>query len=362
MRVALISDVHFGEHQNNDQFLAMQIAWFREELLPALRERGIRVLFVLGDLFHNKETTNNLVKSRVYDMLRDDFKDFKVIVSVGNHDLYYRDRHDVTALHALRDLPNVKIVDKVTRVALGTSVLAVVPWIIDKEREMAAIASLSPDVVLGHFAFAGFAFNRLYPSRHGEDADSFRMALQSVRKVFSGHYHTQSRRELGTCSFQYLGAPFQYTRIDEGETKGWWVLDTDTLEEEFVPSKKIIRFVRVRYPYTGNDDQLTELVSSNVVEVEVTTTDFSTKPFAKFMTYVETLRPYRCEAKLLGSEVGAPSRLIEEQREEGEEPRTILSFIEEFVRTQVEGDAEYKLTLMGELNNLYGEASSVELK
>ena len=362
--VAMVSDVHFGEHQNNPIFLDMQIKWFINDLLPSLKEKGIQILFVLGDLFHNKETTNNLVRQRVYDLFREELKDITIVVSLGNHDLYFRDRREVNGLHGLKDIPNVKVIEKVVSLKLGKADIAIVPWMIDSKREedIASIVAIKPDVVFGHFAFAGFAFNRLYPARHGEDAQGFSEAVKGVSRVYSGHYHTQSQKTFGEARFQYLGAPFQYTRIDEGEVKGWWTLNLDTLEDEFIPSKGITEFVRVSYPFAGTEDDLVSIVAGNIVEVDVPVTEFSTKGFGKFMDKLNSFGPYRSEAKLIGAEAKSPSSMSEGRTEEEvAEPLTPLDLIRDYIGTQSNYSEEYRLTLMAEMSKVYADASSSEL-
>lgn len=363
--VAMVSDVHFGEHQNNPNFLEMQINWFVNDLLPSLNERGIKILFILGDLFHNKEMTNNLVKKRVYDMLKNEFKDITVVVTLGNHDLYYRDRRDVHSLHGLRDLPNVKLIEKVMSLNIGNARIALVPWLTKPEREndIGAIVAIKPNVVMGHFEFAGFSFNRLYPARHGDDATAFSSVLEGVKDVFSGHYHTQSEQTIGGVAFQYLGAPFQYTRIDAGEEKGWWVYDTDQLTKEFVPSKGITQFLTINYPFEGTDAELLSIVKGNIVEVDVATDHFSSKPFAKFMDKLNSLEPYKSEAKLVGIEKNAPDTMKEKngtQEAVNAEPATALDLIRDYIDS-LEYSEDMKLTVLNEMTILYTEASASEL-
>jgi DNA repair exonuclease SbcCD nuclease subunit len=364
--IGMVSDVHFGEHQNNPRFLDMQINWFVNELLPQLNERGIKVLCILGDLFHNKEHTNKLVIQRVYDMFKHDFRNIRVVISLGNHDLYYRDSREVHSLHVFRDLSNVVVVEKIQSVNMGKATYAIVPWLIpsEKETDLATIGAINPDVVLGHFEFSGFSFNRLYPARHGDDAFQFAQSASNVKKWYSGHYHTQSQREINGASFQYLGAPFQYTRIDAGEIKGWWIHNTETLEDEFIPSKAITKFVTVSYPFGGTSEELELIVRGNIVEIEVKTEDFSSKAFGKFIDAVNSLDPYRSEAKLVGVEVNAPSSMkkTSQAKETGEEeaPKTALDLIYEYMDT-LNLPEETSLTLQAEMSKLYSEASSSEL-
>lgn len=66
--------------------------------------------------------------------------------------------------------------------------------------------------------------------------------FEKYSKVISGHYHTQSQYD----NVHYVGTPYELTWIDYNDPKGFWVLDTDNLEMEFVRNPHTM-FARIEY-------------------------------------------------------------------------------------------------------------------
>ena len=56
MKVAIISDLHFGVKKSDEIFQKSQMKFYLEQLIPDLKTKKINTLLVLGDIF---ETTNN---------------------------------------------------------------------------------------------------------------------------------------------------------------------------------------------------------------------------------------------------------------------------------------------------------------
>ena len=57
--------------------------------------------FFLGDIFHNRVSTNNNTKDiaiEKFDELIEKFPTIKFIIIVGNHDIYYKSTRKVTSL------------------------------------------------------------------------------------------------------------------------------------------------------------------------------------------------------------------------------------------------------------------------
>lgn len=362
--IALLSDVHFGEQQNNPKFLERQINWFANELLPELYNRNIKTLFILGDLFHNKEYTNKLIGQRVFELFKDVFSNINVYIIIGNHDLYYRDDLTVHSLHVLKNIPNVHILEDIMEIKIGKYKYVLTSWLIQNKKEemLTRISQLNPDVIFGHFELSGFSYNRLYISKHGDDANHYIELFPNVKKIYSGHYHTQSKQRIKNIDFQYLGAPFQYTRIDANDTKGWWVLNTETLEDEFVQSKDIIKFISINYPNDLLENELKNQVCGNIIDIIVSTDKFLSKEFNKFIDLVNSYNPYRCETKLIGDEVNVKQEIKKRERDENEDAsnRNVLDLIFDYIDT-LNLSKDIEIPLKKEMTMLYNEAESYDL-
>ena len=88
MKIALISDLHIGIKKQCPVFMESQLRFFREQFVPELTERGIKNVWVLGDVFDTRQQINTLVINKAIELFRDTLRDFDIDVIVGNHDMY----------------------------------------------------------------------------------------------------------------------------------------------------------------------------------------------------------------------------------------------------------------------------------
>ena len=58
MKIAVISDLHFAIKKSDKTFLQSQLRFFEEQLVPELKSRNIKNLFVLGDVFDTRQSSN----------------------------------------------------------------------------------------------------------------------------------------------------------------------------------------------------------------------------------------------------------------------------------------------------------------
>jgi DNA repair exonuclease SbcCD nuclease subunit len=113
------------------------------------------------------------------------------------------------------------------------------------------IKTTNADVAIGHFELANFEFHQGQVSNHGLDAS----VLKRFKKVLSGHYHHRSTKD----NITYLGTPYEMTWADYNDPKGFHVLDTETLDLEFIENHHKL-FIRLEYaddkdlPDTSNID------------------------------------------------------------------------------------------------------------
>ena len=108
---------------------------------------------------------------------------------------------------------------------------------------------------------------------HGMDADIF----NKFDRVYSGHYHTRSNQE----NIYYLGNPYEIYWNDVGDTRGFHIFDTETLEH--TPVNNPYKMYCVIY-YDDNNYQIfdTREYENKIVKVIVRKKS-NTKKFEKFI-------------------------------------------------------------------------------
>lgn len=229
MRLAIVTDTHFGARQDSPVIMKHQYKFFRSEFFPFVKDPANKIdgVACLGDMFDRRKQTNHwslsFAKASFFNPLA--HTGLPAFAIVGNHDSYFRDSVEVNALSLLlKEYGNLHVVTKPEVLKDFDNILAL-PWICDDNRldVLAALNESTAKIVVGHLEIAGF---QMYagspPMVGGMDA----APLSKFPLVLSGHFHHASRRN----NIQYLGTPYEMTWQDYGDQKGFYVLDTATLE------------------------------------------------------------------------------------------------------------------------------------
>ena len=227
MKVAIISDQHFGCRKNSKLFHDYFLNFYNKIFFPTLKQYGITTVIDMGDTFDSRKGIDfsalSWSNSNYYDKLSE--LNCNVYTIVGNHTSYYRNTNQVNAVDLLlREYSKVKIISEPTEVLLENLRVLFIPWI-NSENEMKTmkmISSTKAPVVMGHLELQGFRANTTTIMDQGMDSDIFKR----FKKVFSGHYHTRS--DNGTVF--YLGNPYEMFWNDINDTRGFHIFDTETLE------------------------------------------------------------------------------------------------------------------------------------
>jgi DNA repair exonuclease SbcCD nuclease subunit len=259
MKVCLLGDTHFGVRNDAKHFHEYYEKFYSTIFFPYLEEHGINTVIQLGDLFDRRKYINfmSLSESRRYffDVLKE--KGIHLHALIGNHDIFYRNTLEVNSPElVLKDYDNITLWSKPGTLDLNGFMIDMIPWICsDNEKEVYEFISksLSPYCV-GHFELLGY---KMYPGMDSHDGYSADF-LKNYDQVYSGHYHTRS----SGANVEYLGVPYELFWNDYKDQKGFFVLDTETKELEFIKNP-----YRMFYKITYDDSKL-DLMS-------VKKTDFS---------------------------------------------------------------------------------------
>jgi len=65
MKIALISDIHFGVRKGSSEFLDSQMRFFRNQMIPSLIKREVKHIYFLGDVMDNRNHINVKILSEV---------------------------------------------------------------------------------------------------------------------------------------------------------------------------------------------------------------------------------------------------------------------------------------------------------
>lgn len=338
MKIALISDLHIGIKKQCPVFMESQLRFFREQLVPELTERGIKNVWVLGDVFDTRQQINTLVINKAIELFRDTLRDFDIDVIVGNHDMYLTTDTGINSLKILGLLPNVTVYERQETLTIDGKKILVQPWIVDYGQ---------PDLIKGKYDYAFMHADIIgFDQGGGRLSESGLVAkeiLRHVDAVYSGHYHNGVRRQFEKGkSITYLGAPYQLTRIDRNGTRGYRVLDVASGECTLIENRVSMKFTRHVYP-----DIDTSVVPGNVVDIDVPAEYADqTKKIADLVCSLEKMGPaYPVNVNYLPSEEECTDVIDTENL-------NIIALFKNYLE-QVEMDARHKDMLYDSFIELY---------
>lgn len=283
MKIALIADLHAGIKKSDSIFQRSQLKFFTDQLVPELKAAGITKLFILGDVFDTRQAVNVQTDNVVIDLFKNTLKDFDIHVIVGNHDMYMATTTEVNSLKVLDLMPHVTVYEKPTEITLDGHNILMLPWITDYSK--------FEEIVPGHHEYCFCHADIIGFNMGGRLSDSGLMAstlLDHIDHVYSGHYHNgYTRKYEKNKSITYLGSPYQLTRIDRGDTKGYHILDLDTNEDVLHENTQSIKFTKHTFP-----DVDLSVIAGNVVDLEIPfELSDQTKKIYSLVDKLEKLKP-----------------------------------------------------------------------
>jgi len=257
--VGIFSDPHYGVHRNSETWhkIALNHAKWAAEQFKA---RSIKDIIIPGDIFHDRNdiavnTLHNVTD--IFDCLRD----FNIIITVGNHDAFYKDKSDINSVSILRGWSNITVVDKLVVLEAHGRKIALCPWGQNIEEVPAC------DLIVGHFEINSFKMNSFKVCTNGLKASDL---TSRAKLTITGHFHHREERKYNEGTILYVGCPYQQDWGDYGTTKGLYTLDLDTLKYEFIENNISPRYNKVRYSEiasgTYTPESLRGFISGNIVK------------------------------------------------------------------------------------------------
>lgn len=215
-KAAVFTDIHLGLKGNsrvhNDDCEAF-VDWYIEQA----KENNCDVGIFCGDWHHNRNSLNLTTMDATIRCLEKLGKAFdKFYMFVGNHDLYYKDKRDVSSTEFARHIPGVTLVENFTEI----EDVAMVPWLIGDEWR--TIKKCKAKYMFGHFELPSFYMNAMVQMPdHGElRSEDF----VNQRYVFSGHFHKRQKQG----HVHYLGNAFPHNYADAwDDERGMMILDRE---------------------------------------------------------------------------------------------------------------------------------------
>ena len=350
MKVAIITDQHFGARNDSVAFLDFYQKFYDGTFFPALDESGITHLLILGDTFDRRKYVNFYALQRAKEMFFDKLaaRNISVHMLAGNHDTYFKNTNDVNSPDLLlREYTNINVIDHPATIYVDETPICMMPWICTENYQdsIDTLKDTKAEICMGHFEIAGFSMYRGMESHEGLSKDLF----NKFDLVFSGHYHHRS----DDGHIYYLGNPYELTWQDYNDPRGFHLFDLSTRKLEFIGNPYTM-FARVEY-----DDKEVEPVEIDSLDLKdkyVKLIVVNKTDYYKFDKFIQKLYNKGCSdikivedmSEFQEGEIGDEINL--------EDTVSVLSHFIDSVETDV--DKEQIKTFM---KSLYTEAVNIEV-
>ncbi len=350
MKIAIITDQHFGARNDSIAFLDFYQKFYDNTFFPTIDAAGIDTVLILGDTFDRRKYVNFYSLQRAKEMFFDKLEErgIRVHMLAGNHDTYYKNTNEVNSPDLLlTEYGNIDVIHSPENIVIAGTKICMMPWICPDNyvKSIDHMKNTDAEICMGHFEINGFAMYRGMESHDGLAKETF----NKFDMVFSGHYHHKS----DDGHIYYLGNPYELTWQDYNDTRGFHLFDLATRNLEFIGNPYTM-FARVEY----NDKEVEpinldalELKDMYVKLIVVNKTDFY-----KFDKFIQKLYSKGChEIKIIedlsefeDGEIGEEINL--------EDTLSVLSNYVDSINTDV--DKEQIKTFM---RTLYTEAVNIEV-
>lgn len=262
MKIALITDTHFGARNDSRVFSNNFYKFYEDIFFPKLKELNVSHCIHLGDFCDRRKYINyftlNEIRTRFLDVFEKN--DISIHALVGNHDTFYKNTNDINCFNELfNQYSFIKVYDKPRIFELYGIRFGMVPWITDENRDECIdfIQNCSAEFLCGHFEVNGFEI--ISGMKFGGGLHS--KLFKNYDKVFSGHFHNKQIKG----NIWYLGTPYQITWSDYGMKHGFHILDTETREIEFIENTHTFF---VKYEYDDSEMEYEDLEDIDFTGVE----------------------------------------------------------------------------------------------
>ena len=252
-RVCCISDIHIGVHRNSQTWHDIALEWARW-LVAELHKDNVTDIIISGDFFHYRSeiAVNTLhIASDILDI----WKDFNIVILVGNHDAFFKNTSSVNSLSIISGRDHITIIDEVTSIRFADKQITLCPWGTDIPQIPKS------DIIFGHFSIETFNETLYKTCDHGLRASDL---LSKADLVITGHFHVRQQRDYKKGTILYLGNPYEMNFNDLDNIKGYYILDLITKKFDFYNNPISPLHKKVRLSDLAKQKKITDNIRNTI--------------------------------------------------------------------------------------------------
>ena len=168
MKLAIITDTHFGARNDNLNFNEYFYKFYDDVFFPTLKERGITTCIHMGDVVDRRKYISYRIANDFRERFVNRFKEMNIDlhIIIGNHDTYYKNTNEINSMEELVGSDRFKIYTGPEVVEFDGTPILFVPWINSNNHEisMDALETANADILMGHLEVNGFDMHKGQPA------------------------------------------------------------------------------------------------------------------------------------------------------------------------------------------------------
>ena len=241
-KILLFSDAHIHAYKKSFERLKdclTALNWVFE----TAKVLKIKDVVFAGDLFQDRQKIDVATYSLTFDTL---FKhcdgSINLWLLIGNHDMWYHDKWDISSVLPFSDLPNVTVINQACTLEVNGKEIDFLPYVRDpidhlQKFEVVTKKRKGTKILIGHLAVHGAELNALYHNladvQLEHDGDMVKVGPELFTawdKVFLGHYHGAQVIE----NIEYVCSPLELNFGEASQEKHIIVYDLKNGKQEYV--------------------------------------------------------------------------------------------------------------------------------
>lgn len=277
-RVILFSDLHCHMHKNSMSRLDDCLKALEWVFTTAI-ENNIKTIIFAGDLFQDRQKIHVISYEKTFRLIRDycnNNPEIKLFLLVGNHDMWFNEKWDVSSVSPLEAINNVKVIAQPMAVKVTDDcVMDFLPYTKNPIEDVHKFFDKKNRILISHIALDGAQLNSMYNTKaeisvefEGDMVKVDLKTFEGWERVFLGHYHSaQKMNEV----VEYIGSPLELNFGEAHCEKHIIILDTDSLEVEYVVNDFSPKHLIIKESEIDNYD-----LENNFVQIivdDITSTD-----------------------------------------------------------------------------------------
>ena len=240
-KILLFSDLHIHPHKKSLDRLEdclKVLSWVAE----IAKKNNIKNVIFGGDFFHDRYKIDIYTYQKTFEILRESFKDLKLWMLLGNHDLWFFDKSTVSSVTPFTAIDGIELIDRPKRIEIEGVNWDFLPFTNDVPESLSVLNNLpgKKKFLIGHVAINEAKMHKgKYSSdilvEHEGDMISVDPGLFSgYDNVFLGHFHS---RQNVSNNIEYIGSPLQLSFGEAFEKKCIVILDVEDGTKEYIENK-----------------------------------------------------------------------------------------------------------------------------